>query len=572
MPLTDDSNHGRHEPSAGPRRHLAAAVAVGLAALMVSCGGGDGGSSSNQNTAPSMLTGTFYGPIDSQVTLQVNAADDLNVRVQPIDNDPYNAQNFTFAPLLSSGSAYQVSLKTTPAGQTCEVFKGASGTMPAATGALHVGCEITDDLVSRSTINDVFGLYTDTSAPAVGGANVPIGRGTLAFGEGRFVAFVSSAAGLATGTTAAHRQIYWRDRFTGETKLVSLNAAGAEGDGDSFAPAISADGLTVAFDSAATNLVANDTNGVSDVFVWDAQAPTAGVVRVSVGAGLGGAEANGASVEPTLSGDGLFIAFSTNASNLTSGVAGTTSSNVVLRNLVAGSNRLVSADIDGIGRGGARPMLSEDGGRLVFWSFSAQLVGGDANGLWDIFVFDANTGTNTRISLANGGAERNQGNDSASRVVAPAISGNGRFVSYATTASNVVADDSNAAQDVFVVDLLTGAVTRASVSTTGTQGNADSPVGQGERAPLSFDGSWIAWSTLAGNLVTTPNNVAMHNLVTGETRVVSNQSGSSVGAPALSRDGGYVVFGAGVPLDGRFATSGLFAHYTNIAKSFWWLD
>ena len=83
-------------------------------------------------------------------------------------------------------------------------------------------------------------------------------------------------------------------------------------------------------------------------------------------------------------------------------------------------NRLVSADIDGIGRGGARPMLSEDGGRLVFWSLSGQLVGGDANGLWDIFVFDSGTGTNTRVSLTSAGGERDQGTESTSRVVAPA--------------------------------------------------------------------------------------------------------------------------------------------------------
>jgi Tol biopolymer transport system component len=349
-----------------------------------------------------------------------------------------------------------------------------------------------------------------------------------------------------------------------------------EGDGDSFAPAISADGLTVAFDSVATNLVAGDTNALSDVFVWDAQAQgqpsPAGVTRASVG--VGGAQADGASVEPTLSGDGQLIAFSTNASNLTSPVlaSGTTTSNVMLRDLVAGSNRLVSADADGIGRGGAKPMLSEDGARLVFWSFSDQLVGGDTNGLWDIFVFDRASGINTRISLTSGGAERNQGSEATSRVVAPAISGNGRFVSYATTASNVVANDSNGAQDVFVVDLQNGAVTRASVSTTAVQGNADSPVGQGERAPLSYDGSWVAFSTLAGNLGGAVNNVLMHNLVTGETRVVSNQLTSSVGPPALSRDGGYVVFGAGDQLDSRFGSTGLFAHYTNIARSFWWLD
>ena len=135
MPLTHDGNHARREPSGAQRRRRAATAALGLAALMVSCGGGDGGGNTSQNTPPSKLTGTFYGPIDSQVTLQVNAGDDLDVRVQPVGNDPYNAQNFSFANLLPGGSGYQVSLKATPAGQTCQVFKGASGTMPAATAA-----------------------------------------------------------------------------------------------------------------------------------------------------------------------------------------------------------------------------------------------------------------------------------------------------------------------------------------------------------------------------------------------------------------------------------------------------
>jgi Tol biopolymer transport system component len=546
---------------------------LGLALLLGACGGGGGGSN---DPPPVKLSGTFYGPIDSRVVLQVNGGDDLSVTVPPFGTslDPYNAQDFSFATALARGTAYRVTLAALPLGQTCAVFKGASGTVPIATSALHVGCEITDDLVSRSTDNVVRGSYFESSAPAVGGANVPVGNGTLAFGEGRFVAFVSSAAGLVPGSTSAHRQIYWRDRFTGETKLVSATAAGVEGNGDSFAPAISADGLTVAFDSEASNLVAGDTNAVSDVFVWNAQAQgqpaTAGVTRVSVGAG--GLQANASSIEPTLSGDGQRVAFSTAASNLTDGVTGTTAFNVVLRNLVAGSNTLVSADVGGVARGGSKPMLSEDGSRLVFYSASDLLVAGDANGLWDIFVHDSNTGLNTRISLTSSGLERNQGSESASRVVTPAISGNGRFVSYATTASNVVPGDNNGNQDVFVVDLLNGTVVRASVATSGAQGNGDTPIGQGERAPLSYDGSWVAYSTLAGNLGGAGNNVMLHDLITGETRVISNQLTSSVGIPALSRDAGYVVFGAGEQLDGRFGSTGLFAHFTAIAKSFWWLD
>jgi Tol biopolymer transport system component len=522
------------------------------------------------------LGGTLYGPVGSQVGLQVNAGQDLTVTVPAFGTgaDPYNSIDFAFATPLLDGAAYQVTLKTTPAGQTCSVFKGASGTLPVAVGALHVGCEITDDLLTRnsnSAAPSVTGTFFESSAAVIGGANVPIGSTTQAFGEGRFVAFVSSAAGLATGATAAHRQIYWRDRFTGITRLVSANASGVQGNGDSFAPAISADGQSVAFESSASNLVAGDTNAVSDVFVWNVQTQTTapGVTRVSVGpAGL---EANASSVEPSLSGDGRLVAFSTFASNLTTGVTGTLSANVVLRNIVAGTNTLVSADSGGVARGGSNPMLSESGTRLAFYSFSSQLVAGDVNNLWDIFVFDSGTGLNTRVSLTSAGGERDQGTESASRVVAPAMSGNGQFVAYATTATNVVPGDTNGLQDIFVVKLQDLSVTRASVATAAAQGNGDSPVGQGERPSLSFDGTWLAFSSKASNLGAAADNVLLHNNLTGETRVISTQSTGTLNPPVISRDGGYVVFGAAAPLDSRFASSGLFAHYTQLAPSFWWL-
>lgn len=155
----------------------------------------------------------------------------------------------------------------------------------------------------------------------------------------------------------------------------------------------------------------------------------------------------------------------------------------------------------------------------------------------------------------------------------PSLSGDGRFVAYASTANNIVAGDNNGAQDAFVVDTTTGAVTRVSVSSTGVEGNADSPVGQGERIAISHDGTWLAFSTQATTLGAPAGNVILHDRVTGETRGASKQQGSSVGVPALSRDGGYVVFGAGTPLDARYrSNSGLFLSYTGLARSFWWFE
>jgi Tol biopolymer transport system component len=157
-------------------------------------------------------------------------------------------------------------------------------------------------------------------------------------------------------------------------------------------------------------------------------------------------------------------------------------------------------------------------------------------------------------------------------MVWPAISGNGRYVAYATTASKVVPGDTNGAQDVFVVDLETHAVVRASVSTSGVQGNEDSPIGQGERPALSHDGSWVAFSTLTTKLGATPGttgigNMLMHNMLTGLTRTVINQNAGSVGQPAMSRSGAYVAFGSSFELDPRYAHTGLFVRYTGVANA-----
>lgn len=523
------------------------------------------------------VSGTVRGPVGAEVVLQNNGGAGLAVTVVNTPNvtDRYDATAFTFPATLPSGSAYAVTVATAPAGQTCSVYKGPTGTTPLAADALRVGCEHTYDLVSRSTNDSVRGTYYDSRDPVVGGSSGAIGATANGYGEGRFTAFVSYAAGMATGSTSARRQVFWRDNLTGETLLVSATAGGAEGNGDSWAPALSADGLVVVFESYATNLVAGDTNGVRDVFAWSALDPAAGVERISVGAA--GVQANSESFEPTVSGDGRVIAFSSGASNLTAGVSGTSTINVYRRDVVAGTNTLVTANGAGTGVGGSRPMLSEDGNRLAFYSYASSLVANDTNGLWDVFVYDHAAGSRTRVSLTATGAERNQGSESASRVVAPAISGNGRYVAFATTATNMQGAATNGTQHVYVADTQTGAVTRASIATDGTLANADTPVGQGERLALSHDGTWVAFTTAANNLgagagTTGVSNAVMHNMTTGETRAVSDQATGSVGRVAMSRSGAYVVFGSANQLDTRFASTGLFSRFTGVARAWWWID
>ena len=555
-----------------------AGLALLLAAGLAGCGGG-GDTATVVPPAPpappqsgSALTGVFWGPIGAQVTLQNSGAGDLDVTVPAFVGGPsaVNSQAFSFATPVPDGSAYQVTVKTRPAGQTCSVHAAATGTMPVATGTVKVGCETTMDHLSRNTTDSVRGTYFDSSAVAIGGATNGVGATSQGYGEGRFVVFVSSAAGI-DGSSGAHRQIFWRDRLSGETKLISASPAGVQGDGDSFAPAISADGLHVVFESYATNLVAGDTNGVRDVFIFaidNGQLPS-GLERVSVGPS--GVQSNAESYGATVSGDGRVVAFSSGASNLTPGVSGINTINVFRRDRSTGTNTLISADRGlGSGVGGDRAQLSEDGNRLAFYSFSSQITAGDSNNLWDIFVYDHAAGTRVRVSLTATGAERDQGSESASRVVSPAISGDGRYIAFATTANNMVAGDTNGVQDVFVVDTTTGSVQRASVTAAGGQGNADSPIGQGERVALSRDGTWLAFSSSASSLGAPGGNMLLRNLRTGEIRAVSSINGGSVSAPSLSGGALYLAFGASSALDPRFTSTGLFGYFTGVGKAYFW--
>jgi hypothetical protein len=215
--------------------------------------------------------------------------------------------------------------------------------------------------------------------------------------------------------------------------------------------------------------------------------------------------------------------------------------------------------------------LSEDGSRLAFYSFSAQLVAGDTNGLWDIFVYEVPTAALRRVSLTSSGGERNQGKESSSRVVTPSLSGDGRYVAFATTAGNMVATDTLGLQNVYVIDLQSGGVQHLSAGVGGVAGNGDSPVGQGERIALSYDGQWLAYTTAATNLGVQAGQVVLRNRVTEETRAIGVAGGGSAYA-SLSRNAAYAGFGHDAVVDARFNGSGLFAEFTGLGRAWWWFD
>ncbi len=410
------------------------------------------------------------------------------------------------------------------------------------------------DLVSRSTDNKATATYYETATPVIGGMSDAAGGN-----EGRYVAFVSYVKGI-DGSLGKYRQIFWRDRSTGVTKLISRNTTGEEANGDCHAPSISADGETVAFESYASNLSASDNNGARDIYVW--KQATAKVQLVSKTPS--GEASNSESMEPAVSGDGNVIAFSSNASNISESSKGGV--NVFVHDIITGATQLLSTDYEtGKGAGGSVPSISEDGTRIAFCSASNRLIKNDNNNLWDIFLWQKGAPGLKRISVTSTGGERNQGTESASRVVAPAISGDGKMIAYSTTATNVVADDMNGMQDVFLYNIETGSVKRVSTGKNGEEGNGDSPIDQGIRIGISYNGSWVSFNTNATNLAVPKGNILIKHTATDTIIPVTTVATASTARPMLSRFGNFVIAGTSEKYDKRYPSSGIFTFYTNAA-------
>jgi Tol biopolymer transport system component len=377
--------------------------------------------------------------------------------------------------------------------------------------------------------------------------------------DGRVVAFDSVATNLVGGDTNGVDDIFVRDRSSGRTERVSVDSRGRQANGGSFFPAVSGDGRLVAFQSVATNLVAGDTNGVQDVFVHDRL--TGVTTRASV-ASHSGRQADGASNNAAISADGRFVAFVSGASNLVPrGVPG-----VYVRDLLRGTTELVSVSSAGVPANGftASPNISADGRFVTFASFASNLVPGDTNGTFDVFVHDRQGGTTVRASVDSAGVE---GNGSS---LNPSISADGRLVAFASDATNLVPGDTNDRRDAFVHDLLTGATERVSVDSAGNQANNQS-IGPGIRGGPTFgpkisgDGRFVVFDSIATNLVPGDTNtcalrsiysflvpgqcpdVFVHDRQAGTTVRVSvdsagAQSNGPSTDPAINTDGSVVAF------------------------------
>jgi Tol biopolymer transport system component len=358
--------------------------------------------------------------------------------------------------------------------------------------------------------------------------------------DGRAVAFVSLAANLVPRDTNGWADVFVRDRRRGRTELASVSSGGVRGDWPSGNPSLSADGRFVAFGSFATTLVSGDTNGTSDVFVRDREAGT--TERVSVSSR--GAQGGGYSDWPSLSADGRFVAFASDARNL---VPGDTNGrqDVFVRDRLKGTTQRVSlgprgaqGDRDSGGFGGVA--VSADGRFVAFYSDATNLVPGDTNGTWDVFVRDRARGTTERVNVGRGGAQ-----DDGSGAWDVAISADGRSVAFASDGTNLVPGDTNGWADVFVHDRARRTTERVSVSSGGAQGGWDS-----SGPSLSADGRLVAFwgpSDLAPGGAAGLADVFVRDRRTGRTERASVSSGGARGdggsyEPSLSADGRLVAF------------------------------
>ncbi|MCC7407241.1 MAG: PD40 domain-containing protein [Phycisphaeraceae bacterium] len=298
--------------------------------------------------------------------------------------------------------------------------------------------------------------------------------------DGHYAAFTSTALDLTAGVTQPVGQLYLRDLQTNQTTLVTRGHDGSEADDLSIGARLSADGRYMVFESLASNLVTGDGNGTWDVFVYDRQ--TQAISRVS--RDTGGNDPNNRSGNAAISADGRYIAYMSQASDL---------------------------------------------------------VTGDGNGTWDVFLFDTQASTTTRVSVNPvGGAE---GNDASGK---PALSADGRFVAFESLADNLVADDGNFESDIFVLDRTGGTLTRVSVSSGGDEGD-----GSSSAPSISDDGRYVAFESQATNLGpvgdTYFSDIFVRDRQTGQTTRLSQPPDGSNGnqqsyKPSLSGDGGVVVY------------------------------
>ena len=299
--------------------------------------------------------------------------------------------------------------------------------------------------------------------------------------DGRSVVFASYAT-LVVGDNNEAADLFLKDLTSGVVTRLSTTSSGGEANNGSDSPVFSPDGRSVVFRSYAKNLVDGDTNRVYDIFLKDLT--SGAVTRLSTTSS--GGQAKGGSGSPVFSPDGRSVVFQSDATNLVAGdTNGAT--DLFLKDLTTGTvTRLSTTSSGGEAKGGSySPVFSPDGRSVVFQSYATNLVAGDTNGAPDFFLKDLTSGAVTRLSTTSSGGEATGGSYTG---YSPVFSPDGRSVVFQSDATNLVAGDTNGTSDIFIKELANGSVTRLSTTVGGEQANGGSggPVFSPDGRSLAF--------------------------------------------------------------------------------------
>ena len=356
--------------------------------------------------------------------------------------------------------------------------------------------------------------------------------------DGRFVAFASESSNLVSNDTNNLMDVFVHDREAGVTTRINFRHDGDQTTFACSAPSISGDGRFVAFASADPGIISSDSNGVTDVFVHDRQLGTTTIASVS----SAGVQGNDGSYTASISDDGRFVSFESYADNLISGDTNGVR-DVFVRDRQTGATICASVSTSGVigDSSSSEPTISGNGLFVAFKSSATNLVSGDTNSRTDIFVYDCETGQTGRVSISSTGEEGSRTSEY------PAISADGRFVSFTSHSSEFVVPDNNSGSDIFIHDRQTNITERANESSSGYQ-----PGGSCAYSSLSEDGRHVALSSYSMELVPGDTEWRYPDIFVKdrETGVVERVSVSSTGIegnkysdyPSISADGRLVAF------------------------------
>lgn len=469
-----------------------------------STGGADSGktfliSRTATDSVGNNTSGTTVNGIAASLSVPIISSDGSTVAFVSLANnlssDDTNSLYDGFVIPVASGNATLISRRSSDP-QT--VSRTGSGDSTIATNSISVDgryivfTSAAPEIVDGDTngVSDVFlrNRQTGTTTLISRGADIANGASGNASisADGRYVVFTSAASNLVSGDNNNAIDIFWVDRQTQQIRLVSRAVGGTtSANADSLNPVLSGNGLFVAFTSTASNLVSDDTNNQQDVFVWNSQDGSIAIVS------RGSTQSNGTSEQPAISSDGRYVAFVSAASNLANGDTNN-QRDVFVWDRQTGALTLASRATDGtISDGDSYQLsMSQDGRTIAFTSTAKNLAGTpDADDDSDVFVRNLDTNTTTLVSVNQSGGYSTSPTFTPRKASNPMISGNGKFVVFTSDFSDLVALDTNGVSNVFRRDLEANTTQLISINKDGTASGNNTPGADGGTGSGSGTGS-----------------------------------------------------------------------------------